>query len=340
MKQTLFIQQLSTYFETFLPENQKRSKNTIAAYSDSFALLFLFLDEKKNIPHYLVDYKHFTPQLLDEFLLWLEKDRNYGAASKRQRMSAITSFLKYASRREMAALKACNTALAVELPRVSRKEFPYFTVEEIRILLNLPNDRTRLGGRDLVLLSLLYDSAARSQELCDLYVNDIKFAKPTKVKLNGKGNKVREIPISNEVSKLLKYHIEKNSLERENPLFFSQTKEKMTPACLRNLTKKYVGLGRIQNPEMFNEPKYSPHSFRHSKAIHMLEAGTALVYIRNFLGHSSIQSTEIYARVSHQAVEKALANRKIPHLAPEKDFSETEISPLPAFLLKLNKKIM
>lgn len=340
MKQTLFMRQLSTYFEIFLPENQKRSKNTIAAYSDSFTLLFRFLDEKKNIPHYLVDYKHFTPQLFDEFILWLEKDRNYSASSKRQRMSAITSFLKYASRREMAALKACNTALAIGLPHVPRKEFPYFDVEEIRILLNLPDPRSRLGGRDLVLLSLLYDSAARSQELCDLCVGDIKFGKPAKVKLKGKGNKVREVPISNEVSKLLKYHIESNNLERENPLFLSQTKEKMTHACLRNLTNKYVELGKAKSPGKFNEPKYSPHSFRHSKAIHMLEAGTALVYIRNFLGHSSIKSTEIYARISHQAVEKALANRKIPQLAPEKELSKIEVSTLPAFLLKSSKKNM
>ena len=334
MKQTLFMQQLGTYFVTFLPENQKRSKNTISSYSDSFALLFRFLAEKKNIPHYLVDYKDFTPQLFDEFLLWLENERHYGAASKRSRISAITSFLKYASRREMAALKACNTTLAMGLPRIPHNEFPYFTVEEIRILLNLPNSQTRLGSRDLVLLSLFYDSAARSQELCDLCVGDIKFGKPTKVKLRGKGNKAREIPISDEVSNLLKYHIGKNESTRDKPLFSSQTKEKMTPACLRNLINKYVKLGKAKHLGMFNEDRYSPHSFRHSKAIHMLEAGTALVYIRNFLGHSSIQSTEIYARVSHQAVEKALANRNIPRLAPTKEMSKTEYVPLPAFLLK------
>jgi len=160
MKETLFMRQLGAYFEDFLPVNQKRSKHTISAYSHSFALFFKFLHETKNMPHYLVDYKHLTVQLFDEFLAWLEKERNCSAATKRARMSAITSFLKYASRREMAALKACNAAMVVGLPRVAHNSFPYFTVEEIRIILNLPDARTRLGGRDLMLLSLLYDSAA------------------------------------------------------------------------------------------------------------------------------------------------------------------------------------
>jgi len=148
-------------------------------------------------------------------------------------MFAIDSFLKYVSRREMLALKACNTALAIGLPRISRKEFPYFTVEEIKILLNLPNPQKRLEKRDLVLLSLFYDSGARAQELCDLFVSDIKFDTLIKIKLKGKGDKVREIPISNEVGELLKYHISNNNLDKNFPLFFSQTKAKITPACLK-----------------------------------------------------------------------------------------------------------
>jgi len=333
MKETLFMRQLGIYFEDFLPVNQKRSKHTIAAYSHSFALFFKFLHEAKNMPHYLVDYKHLTVQLFDEFLAWLEKERNCSAATKRARMSAITSFLKYASRREMAALKACNAAMVMGLPRVAHNSFPYFTVEEIRIILNLPDARTRLGGRDLVLLSLLYDSAARAQELCDLCVDDIKFGNPTKVKLLGKGKKMREVPVSEEVARLVKYHIQRNGLEKKSPLFSSQTREKMTVACMRNLTNKYVKIAKQKHPALFNEPKYSPHSFRHSKAIHMLEAGTALVYIRNFLGHSSIQSTEVYARVNHQAVEKALANRKIPRLSPSNAPANAEYVALPTFLI-------
>jgi len=273
MKQTLFMRQLAAYFETHLPHTRHRSQHTIAAYADSFALLFQFLQERRGLPHYRVNYRDFTPATLDDFVLWLGHTRHYSPASQKQRLSAVTSFLKYASRREMAALSAFTSAADTETPQVARSEFPYFTVEEIRVLLRLPDLGKKTGRRNLVLLSLLYESAARAQELCNLCVGDVKFGSPTKVKLRGKGNKTREIPVSDDVASLLRYHLKQNRLEgcREKPLFSSQTKEKMTPACIRSLTEKYVAQAKAAHPYQFFESKYSPHSFRHSKAVHMVE---------------------------------------------------------------------
>jgi site-specific recombinase XerD len=342
MKQTLFMRQLTAYFETHLPELKRCSPNTIAAYADAFALLFQFLQEKKGLPHYRVDYKNFTPAMLDEFVLWLARERNYSTASQKQRLSAIKSFLKYASRREMAALNALSAAVGTDTPRVPQSAFPYFTVEETHILLRLPNPDKKTGRRDLALLSLLYESAARAQELCDLCVGDVRFGNPTKVRLHGKGRKTREIAVAGDVAKLLRWHVQQNNLEnnRSHPLFSSQTNEKMTPACIRSLTEKYVAKGRAAHPKLFPEPKYSPHSFRHSKAIHMVEAGTQLIYIRNYLGHASTKSTEIYARIGQDAVNKALSNRNIPKLAPEESSVKTK-NPIPECIANARtKKIM
>lgn len=342
MKQTLFMRQLTAYFETHLPEIKQCSPNTIVAYADAFALLFQFFQEKKNLPHYRVNYKDFTPATMDDFILWLTKERHYSAASKKQRLSAVKSFLKYASRREMAALNALSAAMGTETPRIPQSAFPYFTVEEIRILLRLPEPNRKIGRRDMVLLSLLYESAARAQELCDLCVGDIRFGVPTKVRLHGKGCKTREIAISNDVSKLLRWHLRENGLEekRNHPLFSSQTNKKMTPACIRNLTEKYVTMGRAMHPKLFPEPKYSPHSFRHSKAVHMVEAGSQLINIRNYLGHASIKSTEIYARIGQDVVNKALANRNIPKAATEDTLLRTP-NPVPQFIADAKKqKIM
>lgn len=269
--------------------------------------------------HNLVKYKHLSPALFDEFLLWMINERQYSDSSIRQRMTAITSFLKYASRRKMVAVSAYTNAAASELPATTRTEFPYFTLEETRILLALPDPEKHLGDRDLVLLSLLYESAARAQEICDLCVGDIRFGKTTKVKLRGKGSKTREVPISDDVSNLLRYHLKRRGMNvsenRDMPLFSSQSNAKMTTACIRSIVKKYVGIAKSANPALFPEKNYSPHSFRHSKAVHMVEAGINLIYIRNFLGHASISSTEIYARVGQAAVTKALTERKIPKLS-------------------------
>jgi len=334
MKQTLFIRQLAAYFETHLPDVRHCSPKTIASYADAFALLFSFMQEKNDIAHNKLDYKNFTPQAFEDFTLWLVRERNYSASSVKQRLSALTSFMKYASRRDMAALNAYTIVVGAEKPKTVQAPFPYFTLEEIRILLRLPNPDRKTEKRDLVLLSLLYDSAARAQEICDLKVGDIKFGVTTKVKLFGKGSKTREIPISNDVSKLLQYHLKENELEgqHDKPLFLSQLGGKMTTACIRNLVEKYVARAKSVHPNLFFEPKYSPHSYRHSKAVHMVESGVQLIYIRNFLGHASVKSTEVYARIGQNTLTKMLSERSVSIQEKAASTASNEKTSYPKFL--------
>ena len=125
--------------------------------------------------------------------------------------------------------------------------------------------------------------------------------------------------------------------QRTAPLFSSQTNEKMTPACVRSIVGKYVQMAKQQYSNLFNEPKYSPHSFRHSKAVHMVEAGVSLIYIRNFLGHNSVETTERYARVGQKKVTEALTNRKIPRLAPKEMSLRKEVT-LPECIINARKR--
>jgi len=294
------------------------------------------MDEIKGIRHYLIDYKHFTVELMEEFVLWLEEERNYSASSRNQRHAAISAYFKYASRREMAALSALNRISAVPSKKTPSVAFPYFTVEEIGILLKMPDTSNRLGRRDQSLLCLLYDSAARAQELCDVIVGDVRFGRPTRIKLHGKGRKTREIPLADECSKLIKQYIKSQKLDNEesrvHPLFRSQAHEKMTTACIRNIVDKYVKLAGEKFPEMFLEENYSPHSFRHSKSVHMVEAGIQLIHIRDFLGHATIQSTERYAKVSQKAITKALTERKVTNVIPVNESDEAVKKSFPEFL--------
>jgi site-specific recombinase XerD len=340
MKQTLFIRQLSAYFDTHLPNVRHCSPNTIASYADAFTLFFKFMQEEKGIAHNKLDYKNFTPITLEEYTLWLLRERNYSAASVKQRLTALNSFMKYASRREMAALTAYTVVAETEKPKGTQSPFPYFTLDEIRILLRLPNHNKRIEKRDMVLLSLLYDSAARAQEMCDLKVGDIRFGTITKVKLLGKGGKAREVPISNDVSKLLRYHLKENELEaqRDQPLFSSQLGGKMTTACIRNLVDKYVSRAKEAHPTLFLERKYSPHSFRHSKSVHMVESGTQLIYIRNFLGHASVKSTEVYARIGQDALVKMLLERGTSVQQNGNSTSTDEVTSYPKFLDRARRK--
>lgn len=323
MKQTLLIKQLSEYFDVYLPSNKKCAKNTIASYADGFVTLFQFFKEEKGRPHYRIGYPDMTVSAMDEYVLWMQNKKNYSAASQKQRISALSAFLKYASGREMEALSAYNAVSGVQTPKIPRTCFPYFTADEIKILLSMPGHTGKMGWRDAAMLSLLYDSGARAQELCDMRICDISFAKTPCIRLHGKGRKTREIPVSSDVAKIIKRYLAesgKNLKEHRNEhLFPSQRSDRITKACVRNLVRKYVSMAKEERPDLFKEEGYSPHSLRHSKAIHMLEAGVPLIYIRNFLGHESVQTTEIYLRVHQGSVAKILQERKGENPVPNTD---------------------
>ena len=137
MKQTLFTKQLAEYFNVYLPLNKKCSKNTISSYADGFVALFQFFKEIKDIPHYRINYSDITTKTMDEYLLWLQSEKNYSAASQKQRISALSSFLKYASGREIASLGAYNAVSQAQTPKIPKTVFPYFSAEEIMLVVIL-----------------------------------------------------------------------------------------------------------------------------------------------------------------------------------------------------------
>lgn len=159
------------------------------------------------------------------------------------------------------------------------------------------------------MLALLYDSGARVQELIDLTPACIRFETPYHIRLTGKGNKQRIVPLQKEQIKLLEEYITDYGLNRPEkelcPLFFNHTGDKLTDAGVAYILKKYVSSAKLGNPDLIHEV-ISPHSIRHSKAMHLLQAGINLVYIRDFWGHKSIQTAEIYARADSKQKREAL----------------------------------
>lgn len=340
MKQTLFIKQLSEYFDVYLPSNKKCSKNTIASYADGFVTLFQFFKDEKSKNHYSIQYSDVTAKTMDEYILWLQNHKNYSAASQKQRIASLSSFLKYASSREMDALSSYSALSQTQTPKIPRKCFSYFTSEEIKNLLSTPINTGKSGYRDVTMLALMYDSGARAQEVCDITIGDINLAKTSSIRIHGKGNKTREVPISADVSKIIKKYLAESGRNlkgnRNDYLFPSQRSNRITTACIRNLVNKYVTTAKTDNPDLFNEESYSPHSFRHSKAVHMLEAGVPLIYIRNFLGHESIQTTEIYLRIHQSSVSKILKERKSETALPKiNEYSTSTNQDIPDFLKKV-----
>ena len=164
------------------------------------------------------------------------------------------------------------------------------------------------------MLALMYDCAARVQEIIDLEPSSIRLNKPLTIKIIGKGNKARIVPLMDQEIVHLKGYMKENDLlqihRRRDPLFYNSRQEKLTRAGVNCILLKYASLARPKNPGLIPE-KISCHSLRHSKAMHLLQAGVNLVYIRDILGHESVQTTEIYARADskqkREAIEKAYA---------------------------------
>jgi len=176
-------------------------------------------------------------------------------------------------------------------------------------LLRQPDINTTKGRRDLTLLSLMYDSGARVQEIIDLTPSMLRLNKPSTIKIIGKGNKARLVPMLDAQTDHLKNYLKENRLNESfanmYPLFFNSRKEKLTRAGINHIVLKYCKMAREEN-KMIMPEKISCHSLRHSKAMHLLQAGVNLVYIRDILGHVSIQTTEIYARADSKQKRKAL----------------------------------
>lgn len=184
-------------------------------------------------------------------------------------------------------------------------------VDGMAAILRQIDTSTPTGRRNLAMLSLLYNSGTRVQELIDLTPICIRFEKPYSVVVKGKGNKKRLVPLDEPIMELLKNYLDETGLCRpgkeRHPLFFNAQGGQLSTPGVTYIIKKYADMARFDNPQLIPE-KVSPHVFRHSRAMHLLQSGVQPIYIRDFLGHVSVQTTEIYARVSRKQKDEAIAN--------------------------------
>lgn len=305
-----FISILEDYFETYLPYSRGLSNNTINSYKQSFLLLFRFMLEVKDVAANDIKFSDLNYETLLEFFNWIEVNRSCKAATRNQRLSALSAFSEYAQNRDFDAASVFRSAVVkIPVKKSAPKQRAVFTRDEIKILLSLPNEHYETGLRDKIMLSLMYATGARAQEICDLQVKDIRINNESaSITLMGKGSKVRQVGISKKLAETLQKYISHRRIDTypEKHIFSSQTHEHMTISCVEGIYKKYITIAKEQNPTLFQDDSYPPHSMRHSTACHLLEAGVDIITIKNILGHVSVQTTQIYAEMSQDTVDKKL----------------------------------
>ena len=194
-------------------------------------------------------------------------------------------------------------------------------VEQMTLLINRPDVNTRCGLRHRTALTLLYDSGCRVQELCDIRIGDVNTGNNPTVKLHGKGDKYRTVVISEGTGSLLKEYISRQRIGSllNQPLIVNRTGRKLSRDGVQYMIDKYVHEIHVEN-KAFPDHVHC-HQFRHSKAMHMLAAGINIVYIRDFLGHEDISTTQIYSRADNRLKNEAI-NALAPKLAAATDFPD------------------
>ncbi|HEY9062303.1 MAG TPA: site-specific integrase [Pseudobacteroides sp.] len=295
MKPTDFATHLTEFLSTYLPQQKNASRNTISSYRDTFKLLIYYCQEQRNIPVEKLNMGMLTHGMIIDFLEWLERDRKCSIATRNQRLAAIHSFFRYAQYEEPSGILHFQKVIALPVKKASKPSVPHLTPEAMKLLLSQPDKTTAKGRRDLTMLSVLYDSGCRVQELADLRVRDAVLDNPAVLILTGKGNKVRRVPLMKNTLTLLEHYIRENFLDKpwkaDYPLFINKQHNKLTKEGIAYIISQYVVSARKTSTSV--PKKVMPHMFRHSKAMHLLQTGVSLIYIRDFLGHEDIKTTEI-----------------------------------------------
>jgi len=348
MKTNTLLTSLADFFESYLPDVKGYSENTIVSYQYAFQLLFDFLLEEKGMEAEKVTFSSLSDEALLEYLAWLENKRGCSPVTRNLRRAAISSFAKYALKSNFSdSLRFFSDVKGIPKKKTPKDpDIKYFTKEEIAIILDAPDTRRLIGKRDVMLLSFLYASGARAQEACDFTVNDIYFDDKTNVRLNGKGKKARLVTIPENCATMLRNYLKSRNLDTANTkdrlrhVFSSQTNEQMSISCVEAIVEKYVSKVKAEYPLLFRRKTYTPHSFRHSIAVHMLECGESLVVIRAFLGHESITTTAVYATVTPELANKYLRDRgkALKDIDPELHTKENTRSDALAFLTRRRRK--
>lgn len=328
MKPTDFSKYISMFLSKYLPNERGAKYNTISSYRDTFILLLLFIQEKKRMKIEKLILNDVTKELIVEFLDWLQTDRKCSNSTRNVRLAAIHSFYKFLQYENLDHLYEIQKILSIKFKKQEKKSMVYLSVDGIKLLLEQPDLSKAKGRRDLTLMSLMYDTGARVQEIIDLIPSMIHLENPPTIKLKGKGDKFRIVPMIDHQVEHLKRYLKENNLDKDYsntyPLFYNSRKEKLTRAGVLHIINKYIIMAREKDGALIPE-KVSCHSFRHSKAMHLLQAGVNLVYIRDILGHVSIQTTEIYARADSKQKREALEQAYININPDEKALWEENI---------------
>ena len=301
------------YFMSYLMKQHNYGANTISSYRDTFKLLYSFLvNTDVNVSRIVInDISH---DKVIEFMTWLGETRKNGVSTKNVRLAHIKSFFRYVMMTAPEHSDQCRKVLSIPFGKEDKKPPACMSKDAIKQMLALIDSSSDEGLRHLALLSLMYDSACRVQEIIALSVKDFQAGQCCRIYVCGKGNKYRSIPLLSETEKIVSKYIKHFQLAPEAPLFSNKIGERLTRQGIRYIIRKYSKMVNQAKPGTIEGSVY-PHRMRHSKATHLVDSGINIYNVRDFLGHESVATTQIYLTTNPEVTRKAIesvAEKTVP----------------------------
>jgi site-specific recombinase XerD len=309
MRPTALATHVTAFLVHYLTAQRNLSPHTIKAYRDVFTLLLRYCRDVQGIPLERLQLEQLDVPLIEAFLDYLEEERHCGPRTRNHRLSALHAFFRYLQAEDPGQIHHCQKVLAIPLRKHAQRNVGYLSKDSLAKILAQPDLTSRAGRRDAVLLSVLYDTGARVQELIDLSTGDVRLDPPEQVRVMGKGRKMRAIPLMHATVQLLRDYMQENGLNGpeafDTPLFQNRRGERLSRSGVRYILHKYAREAR--RVQVTPSQSVSAHTFRHTRAMHLLESGVSLDIVRDFLGHVDTRTTQIYAKANTEMKRKALA---------------------------------
>jgi len=298
---------LQAFFHEHLAAHRGLSPNTILSYRDALKLLLRFGSDRLGKPVDTLALDDFDEKMVLAFLDDLETPRGNSPATRNNRLAALRTFMRYAAYRDPMLLPQCQRICALPAKRTQHKTVEYLEDQEIGALLKRVDRRSRQGVRDYALLLFLYNTGARVQEVVDLKMDDLRLAPPFQVKLTGKGRKERVCPLWPETVAALQdsFQRREHGGSAVRAVFLNAHGRPITRFGIRYLVRRHVALTASACPSLTSK-HISPHSIRHTTAMHLLQAGNDLSVIKAWMGHADLNTTHAYVAIDMKMKRRAL----------------------------------
>lgn len=300
------------YLKIYLPKQRNVSPNTILSYRKALEELLDYVKECEQVPLSSISFEHLTADTIFSFLEYLELEQGYSIPTRNARFAAIRAFMDYAADHDVTLIASVNKLKKVPFKKpANTATVDYMSMAAITAIIEQPDANTPKGLRDRLFIMLLYDTGARIQEVLNIKLSDLQLGRLPKVTLFGKGRKTRVVPLMEKTAQHLKSYLsvfhENAAHDSDAPLFYSVihgNRQCLSDRRIRYMLQKYGKQARCVCSEV--PEKVYPHLFRHSRAMHLYQEGMDLTLVSQWLGHSQLETTQLYAHADTEHKRRAI----------------------------------